>query len=404
MLAWRLLLATGEARFADLIERTLYNIVATSPAPDGRRFFYANPLHQRVPGTVPATTWRAGGRRRACASRGSSWPAARPTWPARSPAWPPTSPRPTPTGCRSTSTSTAASPPRSRTAVGWRSRWRPITPPTVGAGAGHRCRGGPWSLTLRVPSWADGARAHRSERDTPHRRVRHGGRGMSVRARRRGDPRVCRSIRAGRCPDPRIDAVRGCVAVERGPMVMCVESVDLPGRSARRRHRGRSLDAPREVDGDVFVSSWIVDRDDPSWPYGGVGIEQAVSAPAVDVGLRPYHDWATRGAVDDARLDAGSSSAVSDVVTMSAHERYVIGVDFGTLSGRALVVRVDDGEELAHGGARVHARRAGRSTRRRTGACAPTRLGAAGTERLPRRAADTPCPEAIGEAASIPPT
>ena len=28
-------------------------------------------------------------------------------------------------------------------------------------------------------------------------------------------------------------------------------------------------------------------------------------------------------------------------------ERYVIGVDFGTLSGRALVVRVSDGAEVA---------------------------------------------------------
>ena len=52
MLAWRLLLATGEPRFADLIERTLHNVVATSPAPDGRAFFYANPLHQRVPGAA----------------------------------------------------------------------------------------------------------------------------------------------------------------------------------------------------------------------------------------------------------------------------------------------------------------------------------------------------------------
>ena len=53
MLAWRLLLATGEPRFADLFERTLHNVVATSPAPDGRHFFYANPLHQRTPGVVP---------------------------------------------------------------------------------------------------------------------------------------------------------------------------------------------------------------------------------------------------------------------------------------------------------------------------------------------------------------
>ena len=29
-------------------------------------------------------------------------------------------------------------------------------------------------------------------------------------------------------PDPRIDAVRGCVAIERGPIVYCVESADLP--------------------------------------------------------------------------------------------------------------------------------------------------------------------------------
>ncbi len=50
MVAWRLLLATGESRFADAIERTLYNMVATSLSVDGRRFFYVNPLHQRQPG------------------------------------------------------------------------------------------------------------------------------------------------------------------------------------------------------------------------------------------------------------------------------------------------------------------------------------------------------------------
>ncbi|WP_036961509.1 glycoside hydrolase family 127 protein, partial [Promicromonospora kroppenstedtii] len=50
MVSWRLLLATGEARYADLIERTLYNVVATSPRADGRAFFYANPLQQREPG------------------------------------------------------------------------------------------------------------------------------------------------------------------------------------------------------------------------------------------------------------------------------------------------------------------------------------------------------------------
>jgi L-ribulokinase len=41
---------------------------------------------------------------------------------------------------------------------------------------------------------------------------------------------------------------------------------------------------------------------------------------------------------------------------MSLPERYVIGVDYGTLSGRALVVRVSDGEEM---GSAVHAYRHG---------------------------------------------
>ena len=53
MLSWRLLLATGNPRYADLIERTLYNVVAASPAPDGRAFFYVNTLHRRKRGVVP---------------------------------------------------------------------------------------------------------------------------------------------------------------------------------------------------------------------------------------------------------------------------------------------------------------------------------------------------------------
>ena len=49
MLAWRLLLATGDPRYADLVERTLYNVVATVAAADGRAFFYANTLHSADP-------------------------------------------------------------------------------------------------------------------------------------------------------------------------------------------------------------------------------------------------------------------------------------------------------------------------------------------------------------------
>ncbi|HZC25739.1 MAG TPA: beta-L-arabinofuranosidase domain-containing protein, partial [Actinopolymorphaceae bacterium] len=44
---WRLLLATGDSRYADMIERLLYNAFAASTSLDGSRFFYVNPLQRR---------------------------------------------------------------------------------------------------------------------------------------------------------------------------------------------------------------------------------------------------------------------------------------------------------------------------------------------------------------------
>lgn len=45
--SWRLLLATGESRYADHIERVLFNGFAASVSADGQRFFYVNPLQRR---------------------------------------------------------------------------------------------------------------------------------------------------------------------------------------------------------------------------------------------------------------------------------------------------------------------------------------------------------------------
>ena len=46
--SWRLLLATGEARYADLMERLLYNGFGAAVSADGQRFFYVNPLQRRA--------------------------------------------------------------------------------------------------------------------------------------------------------------------------------------------------------------------------------------------------------------------------------------------------------------------------------------------------------------------
>ncbi len=46
---WRLLLLSGEARYAELIERTLYNAFLAGLGSDGTSFFYVNPLQARRP-------------------------------------------------------------------------------------------------------------------------------------------------------------------------------------------------------------------------------------------------------------------------------------------------------------------------------------------------------------------
>ncbi len=41
---WRMLLVSGDGRYADIMERALYNNILASPALDGKHYFYINPL------------------------------------------------------------------------------------------------------------------------------------------------------------------------------------------------------------------------------------------------------------------------------------------------------------------------------------------------------------------------
>jgi DUF1680 family protein len=152
--------------------------------------------------------------------------------------------------------------------------------------------GSPWALTLRVPAWAAGAELV----DGDGRRPVSPGSVVVERPFQVADevtlvlPMTPRWTR----PDPRIDAVRGCVAVERGPLVMCVESVDLPG--------GRHVDAlrvdpsapPCDVADAVVVAGRLVEPADQPWPYLADG-EEPASGDVIDVPLVPYHTWANRG-------------------------------------------------------------------------------------------------------------
>ncbi|KAB1867426.1 glycoside hydrolase family 127 protein [Microbacterium algeriense] len=275
MFSWRLLLATGEGRYADLIERTLFNVVATSPGDDGRSFFYANPLQQRTPGTPAdpeATSPRASSSLRAPWFEVSCCP--------------PNVARTFASLAAYVATADddgvqlhqyAPSSVRTRLADG--------TVVALDVSTGYPADGrvritvqedARFTLTLRVPGWAEGALV----------RVLSGD-GESSEPARPGAVSVRRSYRAGdvvelalpivprvTSPHPMVDAVRGSVAIERGPEVLALESIDLGADVGEAVAAGDPIDR----DGAVVL------------PVRSRSTGEVVEAPLV-----AYHDWARRG-------------------------------------------------------------------------------------------------------------
>ena len=292
MLAWRLLLATGESRFADIVERTLFNVVATSLAPDGRAFFYANPLHQRVPGVIPSPDEVS---KRASSSLREPWFAVSCC----------------PTNIARTFASLAAyiaTVDGGGLQVHQFADCRISTELESGRPVGLEMTTGypfegtvsiritetdeaPWSLSIRVPAWATGAVF--SDRDS--RKTVEGGTATVTRSFAVGDRIELELPMSPRwtVPDPRIDAIRGCVAVEQGPLVLCVESVDLPaGRDvgAVRIDQSQSLEGG---EGAIMATGRLVDDTDLGWPYpDSIGPSTGSDIP---LRLVPYNQWANRG-------------------------------------------------------------------------------------------------------------
>ncbi|MGY2874382.1 uncharacterized protein ACVW00_001572 [Marmoricola sp. URHA0025 HA25] len=307
MFSWRLLLASGDPTYADLVERTLFNNVAASPAEDGRSFFYTNTLHKRTPGE-PAPTDRP--HLRAQSSMRAPWFAVS--------CCPPNVAR--------TFASLAAY-VATRDAEGLqihqyapstiRTRLDDGTSVEVDVRTSYPASGTiavevvtsaerEWTLSLRVPEWAEsGARLVETD-DGGARHVSQVAPGVvDVRRRfRAGDvvvlelPMQPRAVR----PDPRIDALRGCVAVERGPEVMCLESVDLPGgpEGVQPDVGTASIDlsAGLGVDGEAVTARIATEPPPPTrWPYLTDGEEPEGVAPgrSSSVRLVPYHHWGNRG-------------------------------------------------------------------------------------------------------------
>jgi DUF1680 family protein len=296
MVAWRLLLATGEVRFADAIERLLFNMVAASPSAEGDRFCYVNPLLRREPGIeVPAGVAPF---RKDTLRANWFWVSCCPTNLVRLLA--------------SLSAYTA-----SATADGLYLHQFAAGSVEVTMDGGRHARlrvetdypwegtvrvrveesAGEWSLRLRVPAWAghgavlafDGVR-----------RPVAPGYATVRRAWRPGDEVVLELPMAARFahPDPRVNALRGTVAVERGPLVYCLEvledGIDELAVDPAAPLRDEAVSGP----GDIAVQVRAVGRrwrqaSPAPWPYGPSVVPE--NAGAAELPLIPYYAWGNRG-------------------------------------------------------------------------------------------------------------
>jgi len=296
MVSWRLFLATGDVRYADLMERTFLNVVATSPRADGRAFFYANPLHQRVAGqdvAADAENPRAEGGVRApwfdvscCPTNVARTLASWQTYVASV------------DGDELSLLQHAACDVDVALEAGGRLAVRVATEyPSDGVVRVEvlEAPAREVALRLRVPSWAHGATL--TGPGGVARLVSPGW--AEVRGTLRpGDVVVLDLPVAPRLtwPDPRVDAVRGCVAVERGPLVLCLESVDLPAGVTVDDVRVDPGAPPRpHGDGAVVRASVVAHHADrSSLPYPSAP-PTPVRREELDLVLVPYHRWAERG-------------------------------------------------------------------------------------------------------------
>ncbi len=220
--SWRLLLATGAAKYAELMERVLYNGFGGAIAADGQRFFYVNPLQRRSDHFEDDDP----GRRR-------EW------------------------------FSCACCPPNIMRLIASLAHYVATvagdtlylhqfagSQVTADLPAGHlvldvstdypwsgsvelavaQCPAGECGIAVRVPSWSqEVAVSLNNQAISPSA----DGQGYLVVTRqwRPGDTLTVNLDTRPRLTYPRrrIDALRGTVAIERGPLVYCFEQVDQPG-------------------------------------------------------------------------------------------------------------------------------------------------------------------------------
>lgn len=287
---WRMLLATGEARYADLLERSLYNGFLSGVSLDGERYSYVNPLMSRggierrewfpvaccppnvmrqiaMIGHYVATVDEIGLQIHQYASAGIEAELQ--------------------AGRRVVL--------RMETNYPWDGQVKLTVEETDGSA---------WRLALRVPGWCEKAslRINGQAAGVP---AIAGTYATVERTWQGGDvieldlPMVPRLTQ----PNPRIDAIRGSLAIERGPLVYCLEEADqTPGLNLLdvRIDPEAPLQASWHEDllgGVIAVEAEGAVVDVSAWGdqlYRPMAAEELLQH-AVRFTAVPYYAWANRG-------------------------------------------------------------------------------------------------------------
>jgi uncharacterized protein len=272
----RMYLATGEGRYADVVERALYNNVLAGVSKSGDRFFYVNPLASK--GAHHREAWF----RCACcppnilrflASLGERIYAVR--------------------GDELDVTQYIGGSASVRLDCGVVEIVQETTDPRDG-GVTIAFRAVPdaeWTLRLRLPEWASAARVSLGGEPLALERERG-----FVRIRRRWKTTDRVELRLPSAPrrvfsDPRVEANVGRVAVMQGPLVLCLEGVDQDGSDRKVSRivlpRGEARTSTAVGRGGVRVTEWS----------GALRVEGSRSAPApkpATARFVPYCDWDNR--------------------------------------------------------------------------------------------------------------
>lgn len=308
MLCWRLLLATDQARYAAQMERLLYNALLVGVSLDGRRFSYDNPLRVRGEDERVGVTWGVG----------------RQTW-FECACCPPNLMRTVAlapqfiftTDHRGISVQQYVSARvRFRAPDGSEAMVSIDTDLPWGAGTVEvridEANGSEWRLRLRLPEWARHGRARMFVQgrllESPE--GEEGGYLTIERSWRAGD-RVELELRPEIqlvTADHRIEALAGVAALQRGPVIYCLEAVDLPdgiqlAELALRPDDVQVWGPDPSLGGALTLAATVTGSVDLASDhlYRPIGSARHEVGPVFTTKAVPYHLWGNRG-LDGMRL------------------------------------------------------------------------------------------------------